>query len=474
MPIDITTPESPGWYFWRLAEAQRARYARLDELWERYEGRPPLPVGAADAAEIFRQFARKSRTNYAELAVQAVLERLALIGFRTSAAQIQQETLDATAATILRENEMPIESDDLHEFMGVMGVGYTIVGPPDSDVEGSLPVITAEDPREVITAHDPARRARTLAGLKLMWDPDREIDRAFVYLPGEVWPARRSGRAGGGSLLGRQFRFAPRSWEWDGDPIKLPTEDVPVIRFENHRGRGEFEGHTDLLDRINHMILQRMVIGTLQAFRQRAIKGLPLTDPKTGADIDYSQIFSADPGALWQLPATAEMWESGQVDLTPILSSVKDDVRDFAALTRTPMSYFTPDAANGSAEGASLMREGLVFKVEDRQLRAGVGHARTMALALRYAGQLDPAATVTPVWGPAERFSLAQRYDAGLKASQQGVPWKTRMLEILQFTPAQVERMEVERMTDALLSPSPTPAADDVDADPANPFAGVT
>jgi hypothetical protein len=59
---------------------------------------------------------------------------------------------------------------------------------------------------------------------------------------------------------------------------------------------------------------------------------------------------------------------------------------------------------------------------------------------------------VLPLWAPAERFSLSQRYDAAQKAVQAGVPWRTRMLSILQFSPAEVARMEVERMQEQLLA----------------------
>jgi len=469
--IDVQTPGSPGWWLWKLSEEQRRRRKTFDEMWARYEGNPKLPEGAESAAEAYRQFQKKARSNFAELVVQAVLERLGLLGFRTSDDQRRRETTDPTAMAIWAENQMAVEADDLTEFFLVMGFGYTITGPPEDDDEDSLPVITAEDPREVITAHDSARPSRVLAGSKIRHNEEDDVDEAFVYLPGEgrdgraeVWRARRRGK---GTVLGPAFRFAPKGWDWDhlddGDPLELPVREVPVTRYRNRRGQGEFWAHTDLLDRIDHMVLQRMVIATLQAFRQRAVKGLPSKD-KDGKEIDYTDIFTADPGALWLLPAAAEMWESGQVDLTPILNSVKEDVRHFAALTRTPMSYFNPDAANGSAEGASLMREGLVFKAEDRQARLGIGHTRTMGLALRMAGKPELARTITPLWAPAERFSLAQRYDAGLKAKQQDVPWRTRMLDILQFTPEQVARMEVERMQDTLLAPADRA---DTDADAA-------
>lgn len=461
MITDVDQPHSPGWWFRKLAIEQRNRRKRLDTLWKRYEGDPPLPEGAKSAKVAFQAFQRKARTNYAEMIAAAVHERMIPVGFRTAAGG--GENGDQVARRICAANEMDVEAADIHEFMTVMGDGYAIVGPPEKGEE--LPIITAEDPRQVITAHDPARQSRVLAGLKMYWDADTSEDLAFVYLPGspraQVRVARRPAKR---SALGPLFRFNALSWSWDDEASQeLPIPDVPVVRFRNRRGVGEFEPHVDIMDRINHMILQRMMIATLQAFKQRAVKGVPTHDPKTGKEIDYTDIFTADPAAMWLLPASAELWESGQVDLTPILSSVRDDAKDLATVSRTPFSYFHPDAANGSAEGASLQREGLVFKTEDRLVRAGVGHARCMSLAFQYLGdtaRADPLGIET-LWRPVERFSLSERYDAAVKAKAAEVPWRSIMTDILGFTPDQVARMETERADDILLAPEvpePTPA----------------
>nr|WP_062395495.1 phage portal protein [Pseudonocardia sp. AL041005-10] len=479
MAIDVDQPGSPGWWLWRLSEDQRRRRPRLDDLWDRYEGRAPLPQGAQNAREAFQDFQRLARSNLAHLAVQAVAERCTLIGFRTSAEQIERELTDEVAGAIWQYNQMAMQAKDVHRFMGAMSCGYTIVGPapddpqderspfwdPDLDIDDPdgelddddpMPLITVEDPREVITAQDPARSGRTLAGVKYRYDAQDDVDRIYMFmLGGLVYRARPVSRKpqNGKSKFGPRWRFSPGQWEWENlsDPDTLPTSDVPVTYYRNPQDQAEFEPHIDLMDRINHQILQRMTIATMQAFRQRAIKGLPEKD-EDGNVIDYEGIFSADPAALWQLPETADMWESGQIDLTPLLSAVKDDVREFMGNSRTPMSYFTPDAANGSAEGAELTREGLIFKVEDTFLYAGAGHTRTQRLALRYHGRDDLAKRVLPLWAPAERFSLAQRYDAAQKAVAAGVPWRTRMLNILQFSPAEVARMEVERAQEQLLA----------------------
>jgi hypothetical protein len=198
----------------------------------------------------------------------------------------------------------------------------------------------------------------------------------------------------------------------------------------------------------------RLEIGTLQAFRQRAVKGVPAKD-EAGNEINYDDIFALDPGALWVLPATAELWESGTVDLGPIRAAIRDDVQDLAATTRTPLFYLTAEATNGSAEGASLAREGLVFKTGDRIVQAGEALEQVMSLAFLFAGDIERAsrADMEVLWAPPERYSLAERYDAASKAQAAGVPWRTVMTDVLQFSPQQVERMEAERATDALLNP---------------------
>jgi hypothetical protein len=245
--------------------------------------------------------------------------------------------------------------------------------------------------------------------------------------------------------------------------VGLPNRETLSDRREGQgRSWGEFEPHRAILDRINYTILNRLEIATMQAFRQRGIKGVPTHDAQ-GNEVDYDDVFAADPGALWLLPDTAEVWESGQVDLGPIRQALRDDVQDLAAVTRTPLFYLTPDATNGSAEGASLAREGLVFKTADRIVQASEAWEQVMSLAFLFAGDEARArrGDMEALWAPPERFSLAERYDAASKAQAAGVPWRAVMTDVLQFSPQQVDRMEADRATDAFLAApiSPLPVA---------------
>lgn len=473
MAIDVDAPGSPGWWIKRLADKLEVRRPRLEKLNDYLRGNPPLPKSAVNARDTYKEIQQKARLNLAELCIEAVLDRMVPVGFQTGAAR---DTLgDSRAHDIWNANELDVESTEVHRLMLGLGDAYAIVGAPDEDT--GVPTITAEDPRQVVTIHDPARQSRIRAALKIFHDPELGQDFAYLYVPGRVWVAYRDSRT---SVTNPSVSFSAGSWEWDGNrggsegqPLPPGCETaMPVVRFRNKRGEGQFENHTDLLDRVNHMILQRMVIATFQAFKQRGIKAssddLPDTD-EHGKKINYDEIFSADPGALWRLPPNAEMWESAGVDLQPILSATKEDKMDFAALTRTPLYWFIPDAANASATGAEAQREGAVNQAEDRIRRASSGWNRLMATAFRFMGDTERAnlSTLRTLWQPANRYLLSERADAAVKAKASDVPWETRMREIWQFSPAQIELMKAQRKEEAADAPPPPPSPPVPQPDPA-------
>lgn len=455
MPIDSATPNSPGWWLNRLIVRLGERHERFDLLDQYYTGEAGVPVNTTKAVrQAYQRLMALAGTNFAELVVEAVRERMVVVGFRTGGDS--DELGDKEAWRIWQGNQLDADALLVHRASLSMSDAYVIVGGIDD--ETGVPVITPEDPREVIVEHDAIRRRRPLAALKVFDDDIEDLQRAYLYLPGFVVRAARPQPPTGVTLLDWS------GWEWDGGLESLPAPVVPVVSFPNRatladrrdglgRTWGEFEPHRSILDRINYTVLNRLEISTLQAFRQRAIKGVPTHDAE-GNEVDYDDIFAADPGALWLLPETAELWESGQVDLGPIRSAIRDDVQDLAAVTRTPLFYLTPDAANGSAEGASLAREGLVFKTADRIVQASESWEQVMALAFLFAGDEERArrGDMEAIWAPPERFSLAERYDAASKASAAGVPWRAVMRDVLQFSPQQVDRMEADRATDAFLS----------------------
>jgi hypothetical protein len=427
------------------------RRRHLQDLDDYYTGDCALPsVSSKAVRQAYQRLMQMSRMNYAELVVEAVRERMQVNGFRTGADK--DVTGDAEAWRIWQANSLDADVALVHRNSLAMGWGYVIVGGVDPEI--GAPLITPEDPREVITVTDPARRRKVVAALKLFVDDVEGAHVAYLYLPGEVHRAAHPL-----STDPRQDNLTAsfERWNWLGEPEQLPAPVVPVVPFPNrwHSGRAwaEFEPHLSVLDRINFTILQRLEIATMQAFRQRAIKGVPETD-ENGNPVDYADVFSADPQAMWLLPETAEIWESQQVDLTPIRAAVRDDVQDLAAVTRTPMYYLMPDSQNGSAEGASLAREGLVYKTEDRIVQAGEEWEQVMSLAFLFAGDEQRASrgNLETLWASPERHSLAERYDAATKASSIGMPFREVATTILGLTPQHVDRIEAERASEVLFA----------------------
>lgn len=480
MPIDIEQPGSPGWWLNTLATQlhdRRAgrlgarRFSRRTVLPSRVRpglvllddylrGDPPLREDIhAGWAEPFRQYLRMGRMNIAPKLVSATSNRLNLTDFRTSAAEDEQG--DIEARNLMRRNGLDVKAREVHDDLLGLGDAYTLVTPPDRTRDWSL--ITAESPLECITAHD-AATGETLAGLKMFRDDWDTTDFAFLFLPGELWVARADVQT---STLFRSRWALSNQWRWDTDRFDdVPGNKVPMVRFRNKQGRSEIEGSLDTLDRINDKLFNEWWIGKIQAFRQRALE-MPEEevdgDTDDDGDVDEEDlagIFTSAPDAMWLLPKGAKIWESTPTEAQGLINSIKAELQWLAFTNSKPLYLITPDAANGSAQGAQTQREEHVFEVEDRQARAGHSWVQTMSLAFEFQGQADRAdiANLEAIWGPAEKFSLAEMADAGPKYRSSGYPVEAIFTDVFQRPPADVvDRLRPLRGRDLLYGTAPTP-----------------
>lgn len=424
-------------------------------LLERYAlGDAPLPEGAEGMSSAYRAFQKKARTNFAQLAVSAVRERMVIGGFRTGADGDQNG--DREVRRLWKANDLDVKAADAHDWMLTFGHSYAIVGPTSAFT--GAPIVTIEHPMSMTALRDPIDRRRVVSAMKVYRDEIEELDWAYFYEADRITRYAKPSYSENNftvqaSQTRRELTQLITLGGWDlVDVQPNPLGQVPVVVFENLGGTGEFESHLDILDRINHTVLQRLVITTTQAFKQRAIEGdLPEFDADGNA-IDYNGIFQPGPGSLWLMPPGAKIWESGQTDIQGILTAAKNDIQDFAAVTRTPLHYFTPGGESQSAEGATLSREGLVFKTEDRINRVSSAWTTIVSLMFRYAGDPDRAnlLDLEPIWESPERYSLAERGDAISKFVD--VPFRSRMELVGKFSPAEIDQMETEKASEVLLA----------------------
>lgn len=402
----------------------------LDTLWSYYVGDPPLPHISDEYRDVFRDVMRKARSNYAPMCIAAMLDRMELQAIST----VVDDSLngDDLAAQIMDESGFASVFKDLLGYLFAMGESYAMVVPGQP-----TPTIHAIDPRRCIGIPDRANPVRLAAAL--VWDYDDTTDEeiAYLFLPGQKWTLALDGS----------------TWMPQGGPEVISGLDglggIPVVRFENAFGLGEYEPHIDLLDRINDTTLQRIVGFWYQALRQRALRG----DPDDGED-EYGEDFpeSADavidrlrsslkagPGSMWMVPKDFEFWESAQADFGPFINAKRDDVKEFAAVTSTPLHLITPDAANGSAEGAGLMRESATAKVRDRRARTTPPLKLLWRIAFALAGEAERGGYMKLHWGPIEFRTLAEMASA---ASQAGESLSVEMIgqKIWQMTPDEVDQ----------------------------------
>lgn len=492
MAIDTTEPYSPGWWLQTLADQLherrhgyrgRHRFSRrgirssrvrpgLDLLSDYLAGDPPLREDIhSEWSAPFRQFLRMGRMNIAPKLVSSTTNRMGIRDFRTAAAE--DELGDVEARNLMRRNHLRLKAREVHDFMLGLGDGYTIIQPPDETRDWSA--ITAESPLECITAHDPVT-GRTLAGLKMFRDDVVEADFGYLFLPGELFVARCDVPSST-LFTGRRFALSTR-WNWDFDRFDdVPGGKVAMVRFRNKDGLSEVEGHLDTLDRINDKLFNEWWIGKIQAFRQRALVMAADDDaeydededPAEWSDEDWTDMFTSAPDAMWRLPKGAAIWESKETNTQQLTESIKAELQWLAFTASKPLHLITPDAANGSAEGATTQKEEHSFEIFDRRDRAEPGWAETLAMAFEFQGMEERAdvSKIEPIWGPAELHSLDEQASA---ASQlKGIlPTEAIYTDILDYSPADVqERLRSLRARELLFQP-PTPTAREPRPVPAN------
>lgn len=457
---DATAAGSPAWWLLRLGKRLEADQPRFDRLERYWRGDPPLPHGNRKMREAYRRLQRLARTNFGALIAEALLERLKVMGFR--AGSDATDEADKTAWAWWQRNDLDADSGLVHRAAVVMGRSYVIVG-PDPANDGQ-PLVTAEDPRQVIHESSPTNRRDVRAALKTWWDDVESAQMAVLYLPDTIHYYRTTAgtkRDSGNSPWAAGTWEIDTSEEYPDGSARNPLGEVPVTPFVNRpdmagEGLGEFEDVVDILDRVNTVILDRLVISAMQAYRQRYATGVDLTDEDGNPSAEF------DPGAdlLWAVPdEKAKFGEFQPTDLTPLVKAIESDVQYLAAITRTPPHYLLAGVVNVSGDALAVAETGLASKAMERDTEYGNSWERVNRQTGKLQGrEIGPDAEV--LWRDPQFHSLSQMAAASVQLMQAGVPWRTRM-RLLDMSPAEIDRMEAERAHDAFMTAMAAPLGGD-------------
>ncbi|HEX5525158.1 MAG TPA: phage portal protein [Pedococcus sp.] len=449
MLTNATTPNSPEWWLLRLGqrlEDERPGLERLDSYWR---GDHPLPFGHRKRREAYRKFQRMARTNFAALIAEALLERLRVVGFR--AGSDEDAKVDKKAWSWWQANDMDSVSGLVHRAAVVMKRAYVFVGPnPDG---GKEPLVTGEDPRQVIHEESPRNRRKILAVLKTWWDDVENRHYAVVFVGGQVHYYQAKRRESDTD----KYLWMATQWEVERPAEDNPLGEPPVVVFRNRPDLcgnclGEFEDVTDIQDRINTQVLDRLVISTMQAYRQRYATGVDITDANGNPSAGF------DPGAdlLWTVPDDkARFGDFAAADLTGVLNSVEADIAHIGSITRTPPHYLVGRIVNAAGEALAAAETGLCAKTMERLTEYSASWEQVYRLAGKLIGEEIPQ-DAEVMWADPQFRSLTEKAAASVQLVAAGVPWRTRMT-ILDFTPQEIARMVTERTQDAMLEAALAP-----------------
>lgn len=454
---DPRVPNSPFWWLARLSQKLMDRAPTYDLREQYVTGNHPLPNGDRRFVKALRELQRKAKTNYIELVQQAVVQKLRVKGFRFGT----EGFADKDAQRIWQYNDMDYQAPVLINDAATFGFSYALVSPPIEP--GGEPIIAMRDPRYCEIERDPSRPTKTLAGLEFWASPADDAVLAILYLPDAIYYFSSHGikaedliqeiglRGMTGSI--NKFRIV--------DVRENALGEVPLERCDwqpafGEDGRSEGEVAFDIQDRINKMVLDRLVISNSQAYRQRWVSGAP--SPKSSPGSSASRKPPWEPGAdmIWvsEDPDT-KFGDFEQADITQLLEATRDDVGDMAAITQTPATYLTNRMVNISGDTIAQAQGGHIAKVKLRQDAVGFFFERLQKIAFKYKGDIEKAqdATAQTLWHSAEVRSFAEVADAMQKWIATGIPLQLAMDKSGQFSPEEIEwavqeaeRIEKEKM----------------------------
>lgn len=439
-----------------------SRYEDLRYLYSYMDNHPLGNAYEADEEAQFNgidQLRDMSRNNYAKTIVESLVDRLGVLGFKTAA--YQDETGDDIAIKAFDDDGMGEKWGDALQLACGYRKSYLLVDPLTKKQKiippNNAAVIadTSGEPVAAITMqHD---RALGLDRMTLFYrsvneatgeadgpvkmfiatrDRDADLFKSYSDIKLTDWDTEVP--------LSRSMEL---NWAW-WKQIPTSLERIPVTTLSNKFGKSEFEDATENIDRINHMIFQRVIITTMQSFRQRAVKGnFPNVDPVTGREIDYSEMFSASPSAMWLLPENGEIWESSPPGLADILEGTKADVRDLAVLSNTPIERFFPDEAASGEVGASLSREGYTSKVTDRRSRFGARLSRHMSVYFEVIGDKERSdqTLMEVIWEPIQSSSITEQSASFSSFRSAGMPLSVALRRALGMSPKEIRQVVTEK-----------------------------
>lgn len=412
-------------------QALSGKQETYDVLWNYYRGKQPLIYTAKRLRAIFKNMDAYFAENWCAVVIDAVKERIELAELK-----LEDTSAHAVLDTLWLENEMNLESDEVHTAALVCGEAFVVVWP---DAEGQ-PRAFYNDPRlcHVFYEADNPRRKRFAAK---WWTGDDDRRRLTLYYPDHLEYYISNGKA-------KDVQAATAFVPLNEPAAPNPYGEIPVFHFRTqHTIISDLNDVIPIQDAINKLITDMMVAAEYGAFPQRWIissKGV------------QGKVKNA-PNEIMDLPAAEDGMQptsAGQfniADLRQFFDAINNLVSAISAITRTPHHYFFNTGGVPSGEALIVMESGLNKKTMDRIDRFIPTWRRVGAFMLKLSGVVVNPLDINPEFEevatvqPRSEAEIEQiKRQTGLLDDQLGVSQETILTALGYDAEEEKQRKETE------------------------------
>ena len=430
-------PQSPEWWLNRLYKQLVERRAALDLFNDYYTGEHPLPWLAPQARDEFRRLVRMTRSNYMGLVCDAVAERVNVEGFRFAGA----ESADEDTWRIWQANNLDSYSDQAWLEALIGGLSYFHVAPNPNDT--ATPFVWVEHASQCIVEHVPGtNRTERAASLKV-WDDDWTGEvHATLQLPDRIYKYRAPRPRGGSASKTLDWSEREVTGEQPNGQRMNPLGAVSMIEVPNNPrlltgGVSELYDVTDIQDRINKTLFDRMQTQEFGVDPQKWAKGFPLEDEHGNPQVVE---FGRNRMVTSEIAETA-FGNFAVAPLDPYSHAKREDVKDIASRTRTPAQYLLGEMSNVNGETLKASESGLISKVRQRCRPYGEAAEEAMRLARSVAG-LSANVRMETIWTDPQYRTEGERTDAAVKRLASGISSLRQAREDVGYSATQIQQLE--------------------------------
>lgn len=369
---------------------------------------------------LFRNERSTFRFNFSKTVVDAVHNRLEIEQVETTTPEG-----DNYINQIWEQTDLKLDINEIHKNTLVYGDCYAIVWP---DMQGNL-AIDYNSPMNTTIIYD-QENPRVKSFAAKMWQitdaADRKILKVNLYYADRIEKYEVLGDLDT-VTLGNNFQIV--------ETVTNPWNEIPVFHFRTNKPYGRPE-HADAFgpqDAINKLISTHMYTVDYQGAPQRYALA-------NGGNSNEFDDFSEDdtarenlgalqngPGQLWYLQGVSAVGQFPAADPATFTDPVNEFVADMAAITSTPVHYFSSTQYLPSGQALRVAEAPLFKKVLNRQLALGSTWRDLFKFMLKIEGIV---ADVDIDWKSPESIDSLDQWDIAVRKKSVGMPLEQILLEL--------------------------------------------